>query len=63
MRSRTIAIGLLALGAAAARADWADLTGQPAPNFRVSKRLNPAEGETLLDFRGKAVLLEFWATT
>ena len=39
------------------------LDGQEAPNFDVEKWFNPAEGSTIEDLRGKAILLEFWATS
>jgi len=53
---------LLLLATPAARAEWSDLTGQEAPSFEVTKWFNQADGLTLGDFRGKAVLVEFWAT-
>lgn len=52
----------LALLATAGSAEWADLVGSKAPDFAVKEWFNKAEGKTLSDFRGKAVLLEFWAT-
>ncbi len=50
------------LVAAAAGADWKSLTGEEAPNVEVTQWFNQAEGSSLADFRGKAVLLEYWAT-
>jgi len=52
---------LLSLGSAG-RAEWKSLVGQKAPDIKISKWFNPAEGSTISDLRGKAILLEFWAT-
>lgn len=52
----------LALLATAGSAEWINLTGSKAPDFPVKEWFNKAEGKSLADFRGKAVLLEFWAT-
>lgn len=60
---KRISTALVLLAAAqAARADWAQLLGSKAPDFQVKEWFNKAEGKSLSDFRGKAVLLEFWAT-
>jgi hypothetical protein len=37
-------------------------TGEEAPNVEVTTWFNQADGSSLADFRGKAVLLEYWAT-
>ena len=50
------------LVAAATGADWKSLTNQEAPNVEATEWFNQAEGSSLVDFRGKAVLLEYWAT-
>jgi hypothetical protein len=52
----------LALLATAGSAEWISLTGSRAPDFDVKEWFNKAEGKSLADFRGKAVLLEFWGT-
>jgi len=52
----------LALLASAGSAEWIDFTGSKAPDFGVKEWFNKAGGKVLSDFRGKAVLLEFWAT-
>jgi len=52
----------LALLASVGSADWVNYTGSKAPDFPVKEWFNKAEGKTLSDFRGQAVLLEFWAT-
>ncbi len=46
----------------AGSAEWKSLVGRDAANFKVSQWFNPSEGSTVSDFRGKAILLEFWAT-
>jgi hypothetical protein len=61
MKRLGTAIILLA-AAQVAQADWANLTGQKAPDFEVKEWFNKASGKSLADFRGKAILLEFWAT-
>ena len=61
MKRLGTAIVLLA-AAQAARAEWKDLAGEKAPDFEVKQWFNKAEGSSLADFRGKAILLEFWAT-
>jgi len=50
---------LLALSVSAS-ADWKSLVGKRPPHLQV-QWINPGEGETLEDYHGKAVLLEFWA--
>lgn len=52
----------LALLASAGSAEWTNFTGAKAPDFPVKEWFNKGAGKTLSDFRGKAVLLEFWAT-
>lgn len=52
----------LLLVAAATGAEWKNLTGEEAPNVEVTQWFNQADGNSLADFRGKAVLLEYWAT-
>lgn len=60
---KTIGIGIALLAAAsAARAEWNSLLGKEAPSVTVESWINPAEGETLEDLRGRVILLEFWAT-
>ncbi|MEE8104066.1 MAG: hypothetical protein V3T86_00875 [Planctomycetota bacterium] len=60
---KTFAIALtLTAAAATAQADWKRLTGDPAPNLEATHWFNKAEGSAVEDFRGKAVLVEFWAT-
>jgi hypothetical protein len=61
MKRLSTAVILLA-AATTARAEWQSLDGQEAPSFEVDKWFNPAEGSTIDDLRGKAILLEFWAT-
>jgi len=61
MKRLGIALGLL-LAAGAARAEWEDLVGKEAPSFEVKQWFNKAEGSAISDFRGKAILVEFWAT-
>lgn len=61
MKRFSTAVILLA-AATTARAEWENLDGQDAPSFPVEKWFNPAEGSTIADLRGKAILLEFWAT-
>jgi hypothetical protein len=61
MRRLGIATALLA-AAHLAHAEWKSLVGQEAPDFTVTHWFNQAEGGSLADFRGKAVLLEYWAT-
>jgi hypothetical protein len=61
MKRLGTAIVLLA-AAQGARADWNNLTGKEAPTFEVKQWFNQAEGSAVADFRGKAILLEFWAT-
>jgi len=61
MKRLGTAIVLLA-AAQAAHAEWKDLAGEKAPDFEVTQWFNKAEGSSLGDFRGKAILLEFWAT-
>jgi len=53
----------LALLASVGSAEWLSLTGAKAPDFDVKEWFNKADGKTLSDFRGKAILLEFWGTT
>lgn len=57
---KTIALSLLL--AASSVGAWDDFTGQQAPSITVETWFNQSEGATLEDFRGKVVLLEFWAT-
>ena len=52
----------LLLVAAATGAEWKSLTGEQAPNVEIGQWFNQADGSALADFRGKAVLLEYWAT-
>lgn len=61
MKRLSTAVILLA-AATTALAGWQNLDGQEAPNFDVEKWFNPAEGSSIEDLRGKAILLEFWAT-
>lgn len=61
MKRISTAMVLLA-AASTAWAGWENLDGQEAPNFEVEKWFNPAEGSSIADLRGKAILLEFWAT-
>ena len=60
---KTLAIALtLTAAAATAQADWKRLQGDDAPNLEIKNWFNKAEGSSVEDFRGKAVLVEFWAT-
>lgn len=52
----------IVLLAAATGAEWKSLSGQQAPDLEISQWFNQADGSSLADFRGKAVLLEYWAT-
>ena len=62
-RMKRLGTAMVLLAAAqAARAEWINFTGGKAPDFPVKQWFNKAEGKSLTDFRGKAVLLEFWAT-
>jgi hypothetical protein len=62
-RMKRLGTAMVLLAAAqGARAEWMNLTGAKAPDFPVKEWFNKAEGKSLSDFRGKAVLLEFWAT-
>ena len=61
MKTIGMAVALLA-ATTVARADWQNLDGQPAPSFEVEKWFNPTDGSTVEDLRGKAILVEFWAT-
>ena len=61
MKTLGTAVALLA-ATTVARADWQNLDGQPAPNFAVEQWFNPTDGSTVEDLRGKAILVEFWAT-
>jgi thiol-disulfide isomerase/thioredoxin len=36
--------------------------GQPAPNFRVESVAEPGKAVQLADYKGKVVLLDFWAS-
>ena len=63
MRWRAFALGCCWPGAAATPlAVWTRLQGDDAPNLEIKTWFNKAEGSSVEDFRGKAVLLEFWAT-
>jgi hypothetical protein len=53
---------VLLAAAHVAHGDWKGLAGQEAPEIAVTQWFNQAEGSSLADFRGKAVLLEYWAT-
>lgn len=61
MKRLGTAIVLLA-AAGSARAEWKSLVGEKAPDFEVTQWFNKAEGGSLGDFKGRAILLEFWAT-
>ena len=64
MKARMSALvvgGVLAL-AASTDAEWKSLTGQKAPGFDVKRWINPPEGNSVEDLRGKVLLVEFWAT-
>src|SRR5439155_2467277 len=57
------ALALLAAAVPAARAGGDDLTGQPAPEIRLTAGLNGATASTTLaSLRGKVVCLKFWLT-
>jgi hypothetical protein len=60
-RMKRLGVSVL-LVAAATSGDWKSLNGQEAPSFEVTQWFNQAEGSSLADFLGKAVLLEYWAT-
>jgi len=53
---------VLLVAAQVAHGDWKSLMGEEAPDLPVTQWFNQAEGSSLSDFRGKAVLLEYWAT-
>jgi len=55
-------VALLLATAHVAHGDWKSLTGEEAPDISVGQWFNQAEGGSISDFRGKAVLLEYWAT-
>lgn len=61
MKRLSTAAVLLA-AATTVHAGWQHLNGQEAPSFEVEKWFNPTDGSTIEDLRGKAILLEFWAT-
>lgn len=61
MKRLGTAIVLLA-SAHVAHGEWASLTGQQAPALEVKQWFNQADGSSLSDFLGKAVLIEYWAT-
>jgi hypothetical protein len=59
---KRISTAILLLSAASSAAEWKNLTGQEAPDFAVTQWFNRSDGSSVADFRGKAILLEFWAT-
>lgn len=61
IRMRRLGTAIL-LVAAATSADWKNLTGAEAPSFEITQWFNQADGSSIADFRGKAILLEYWAT-
>lgn len=52
--------GIVALAAAAALVACSEI--EPAKDFRLVPLQNPAGSVSLADFKGKTVLLDFWAT-
>jgi thiol-disulfide isomerase/thioredoxin len=57
----TIAL-VLSLAAGCGPGGTGRLAGYQAPEFRIRPLENPAESKTNVDFKGKVLLIDFWAT-
>lgn len=57
-----LALPLALLASLPVAADWARLDGKDAPPLQIKQWFNPSDALAFGDFRGKAVLVEFWAT-